>query len=117
MNAQHEEILIQGFKDAARAAEEAARSSLEDGGACNFDTPAFRVDRVSNGKFRALVAPSGLTVSEFTWRGGKKWLWLNLPSYGQGNRRTRASQAAVNVLERLVTQVPGLRVFHYMQMD
>lgn len=116
MNIEHHEILIQGFKDAAQAAREAAVRVLYDGGACNFDTPAFRIERVHKPTLMALVAPSGLTVSEFTWF-GKKWFWLNLPTYGQGDRRTRASQAAVDVLNQLVTKVPGLQVRHYMQMD
>lgn len=117
MDNKHCEILIQGFKDAAKAAKEAAERSPDDGGACNFDTPAFRIKGAPILPIEALVAPSGLTVSEFTWFGRQKWLWLNLPSYGQGNRRTRASQAAVDVLKQLVAQVPGLEVNHYMQMD
>lgn len=116
MDATTEALLIETFQEAAKAAQEAGRDE-EDGGASNFDAPAFRIERVADATIERLAIQAGLRVDKFTWLGRKRWFWLGTPTFGQGNRRSRMSQAAHDVLARLNGKVPGFHAVHYQQMD
>ena len=115
MNLEHEQHIIDAFKAAAKAAEEAGRD-IEDGGTSNFDSPAFRLEGRQAPTVQRIAAQAGLTVSRFTWF-GQTWFFLHVPLAGQGSRRSRMSQAAHAVLEQLAPKVPGFQALHYMQMD
>lgn len=106
------------FKRAAAAALAADPGpGLEnDGGTCNMDTPAFRIDRWRAEKIQEAARRAGVEVSEFTWFGGKRWWWLLVPMHGQANRRSRMMEAAQRVLND-VTGIPGWHSCGYMAMD
>lgn len=101
----------------AGAAAELAGSNDEDGGTCNLDTPAFRVERMRKATIERAAQAAGLTVTEFDWFGGRRWFWLHTPTFGQGNRRARMAQAAAHVLREAEGDIPGFRASLYCQMD
>jgi hypothetical protein len=107
--------------DAFRRAELASLSAKgdEDGGTCNIDTPAFRIDRCSEGQIQDAAQRAGVRVDSFTWLGGRRWFWLEVTTYGQGNMLARMSTAASKVLSALETAgtVPGFHACQYCQMD
>lgn len=117
MNTLKADPLIDAFKRAAVAAEDAQRDT-SDGGTCNFDTPAFRIKGAREARIREAAKAAGVEVSMFTWFGGK-WWWLNLAWHGQGNKRTRAMEAALAVLRDLESSgtVPSFEARGYYQMD
>lgn len=98
-------------------AEEAARAadSDDDGGTCNFDTPAFRIDGCRDSVIREASRISGVPVDDFKWLGGKRWYWLRVTMNGQANRRTRSMDAAMRVLKS-ATDIPNFRACGYYQM-
>lgn len=112
-------VLVTLFKAADEAGREAdAKHEPEDGGTSNFDTPAFKLPRVPQHVIEEAAKQAGLSVCDFSWFGGKRWYWLNVTLHGQGNRRSRMSQAAYKRLQSLaLTECPEMDVCHYQQAD
>ena len=110
------DALVELFVKALEAAK--AADPGEDGGTCNFDTPAFRVHRMPEKLLVEVGERAGVRVSSFPWF-GKKWFWLHVPTFGQGNRRTVTMEAALGVLQEAVESgaIPGFKACGYYQMD
>jgi hypothetical protein len=111
------QALAEVFRQAEAAAVEAGKVLTEDGGTCNFDSPAFRIERARKADIAAAAETAGIRVSEFHWFGGQKWFWLCTTVHGQGNLRTRMAEAACKVLKAAEGQIKGLQVSMYYQMD
>lgn len=94
----------------AKAAAEAFKDS-EDGGTCNFDAPAFRIDGAPAMLIEGAAEQASISVTDFKWFGGQRWFWLHVMD-GQGNRRTRMAEAATKVLKEA-----GLEARTYYQVD
>lgn len=115
--------LAQVLKDAhaAAVAQKPADDDF-DGGSANLDTPAFRIDRARESKIMEAATIAGVNVTPFEcfeWMGGRKWYWLNVPTYGQAFFRERAMQAAQDILNAAARsgKIPGLRACGYQQAD
>lgn len=108
--------LVDAFIAARNAALAADPGQDNDGGTCNFDTPAIRIDRLPEPKLIAAASEAGLTVCGFGWF-GKRWYWLNVPLNGQGDRRTTMSDAAYRTLRDQLADEPRVHIHHYMQAD
>lgn len=84
-------------------------AGTEDGGTCNFDTPAIKL-KATERQLACMDCP----VMKWGKRckDGRTWfvLWLNLD--GQGYRRTRMAMAAAESLK-----ASGYDVTLYQQMD
>lgn len=104
------------FKRANEAAIAADPGEGQDGGTCNLDSPAFRIERGRKATIEAAAAEAGVTVYEFDWF-RKKWFWLNVACHGQANRRTTMVQAAGKVLREAEGTIPGFHASVYYQMD
>lgn len=113
--------LIKLFKESSAAATAAdPGAGLEnDGGTCNTDTPAFRIDGVRFNIIERAALLSGVRVTEFKWIGGKKWCWLMVPLHGQAERRSKMMEAAQRVLNAFAesNEIPGFRACGYQQAD
>lgn len=110
-----EDQLAALFRRAAAAA--IAADPVDDGGTCNTDTPAFRIERVRANVIEAAAAKAGVRVHGFSWFGGRRWFWLYVPMYGQGERRSTMMQAAQRVLDAAEGAIPGFHACGYYQMD
>jgi hypothetical protein len=105
------------LKRAAEAAKAADPGPDADGGTCNFDSPAFRLDRVPQKDIEAAAEAAGVRVVDFTWFAGSRWFWLSGVTNGQGNRRTRMMEAAQAVLDEAAAEIPCMCSSGYYQMD
>jgi hypothetical protein len=114
--------LVKKLADLFRRAAEAALAADtdEDGGTCNFDTPAFRIKRCRKTVIEAAAREAGVLVdvTEFTWF-GQRWFWLIVPMHGQAARRTRMAEAAAKVLREAQEkgEIPEFRALLYCQSD
>jgi len=108
------ETLTQAFREAAAAALAAdPGEGLEnDGGTCNFDTPAISLPGMREKAVQACAEAAGITASAFDWLGGRRWFFVHVPTFGQANRRTRMAEAACRRLKEL-----GLNAVMYCQAD
>lgn len=99
---------------ALKAAADAGRAALtgEDGGACNFDSPALSLPHMTEKQVSACAKAAGTTV--FVWRLYSQRLWVfNVPVAGpQGNDRTRQAEAMTASLA-----AAGYDALTYSQMD
>ena len=99
---------------ALKSAAEAGRAALtgEDGGACNFDSPALSLPQMTEKQVSACAKAAGTTV--FVWRLYSQRLWVfNVPVAGpQGNDRTRQAEAMTASLA-----AAGYDALTYSQMD
>jgi hypothetical protein len=113
------ERLIDLLQRANAAAVAADPGESSDGGTCNCDTPAFRIERARETEIEELAQAAGVRVTSFTWFGGRRWFWLNVPLYGQANRRSTMMEAAQRVLRDAEESnlIPGLKTCGYHQMD
>lgn len=123
------ELIVDALADLFRRAEAAALAAdpgdgLEnDGGSCNFDTPAFRVERMQEATIQEAARLAGVRVEPFNWFGGRRWFWLMVTLRGQGNRRSKMMEAAQRVLNAAAPEAgrtgihPGFRACGYYQMD
>ena len=94
------------------SAAEAGRAALtgEDGGACNFDSPALSLPHMTEKQVSACAKAAGTTV--FVWRLYSLWVF-NVPVAGpQGNDRTRQAEAMTASLA-----AAGYDALTYSQMD
>lgn len=104
--------LIDALLRAADAARIAANADGgEDGGTCNFDSPALELPRWREADIRYCAKTAGTTV--FTWHIGGKRLWVfGVPLGGQANRRSRQAEAMTRSLADA-----GYDACEYCQMD
>jgi len=111
--------LVQVFKDAGEAAKLADPGEGNDGGTCNFDSPAFRVKGWGEKMIAKLAEEAGLSVCRFSWFGSHNWYWLNVPLHGQANRRSTMSTAASKVFQKAMDSenLKGFSSCQYCQMD
>lgn len=83
----------------------------EDGGTCNFDSPALVLPRWNLEKTEAAIRNAGLR--SFIWDCfGKRKFVLSVPTSGQGNRRSRRAEAMQDSLKSA-----GYDASVYCQMD
>lgn len=103
----------------AAAVKVAESGAGEDGGSCNFDTPAFRVDGMQKTTIHKAAGLAGVEVSDFKRFGGKVWYWLRVPTPGQADRRSRVMEAAQRLLNQAAEaeMIPGFRACGYYQCD
>lgn len=111
------ERLAELFKRANEAAI-AADTDHTDGGTCNFDTPAFTIDRIREDVIQDAAKLAGITATKFHWKWmGGRWYWLHVTMHGQGQRRTTMMEAAQKVLDAFGEENPEFRSCGYMQAD
>lgn len=89
-----------------------------DGGSCNFDTPAFRVEGMRRAGIEQAAALAGISVTEIRWF-GCRWYWAGVPLNGQAERRSRMSGAADRAMREQAERRPvdGLKLCEYQQAD
>lgn len=106
------EQLRQAICEAQSAA--MAHKDHPDGGTCNFDTPVITLPEgikpkdaqdIKDADGRPMLEKCG---SRF-WKG---WWYVNVPLYGQADRRTKMAEAASESLEKA-----GINASVYYQMD
>ena len=109
--------LLKAAHAAAVAVAEAGAG--EDGGSCNFDTPAFRVDGMQKTTIQKAAEMAGVKVMDIKWLGGQVWFWLIVPTPGMADRRTRCMEAAQRLLNQAAeaATIPGFRACGYYQCD
>ena len=108
-----------GKAKAAALAADPGDGFAADGGTCNLDSPAFRIDRCRGDLIAEAAEAAGVSVNDFTWFGGRKWFWLNVPMNGQADRRHKMARAAAAVLREAADsgEIPGMSACLYCQMD
>lgn len=112
----YDPALAAAFRAAKAAALEAGKNT-EDGGTCNLDSPAFRIDGASAKSIELAAAEAGVSVSVFSWFGGRRWFFLRVPLEGQANLRARMSTAATQALKAASAGIAGMSVCQYCQCD
>ncbi len=106
------ETLIHAFREAAAAALAADPGPDADGGTSNFDTAAIELPGIRERFVEECAKAAGITATSFRWFGGRRWFFVFVPMYGQGDRRSRMAEAANRKLKEL-----GLKACLYCQMD
>ena len=103
--------LTKALKKAKEAAQ--AYANTEDGGTCNFDSPAidYQEMHMSKAKAEEAITAAGLSCFEWNSWAGKRLVVCGIGS-GQGNRRTRMAEAAYESLK-----ADGIAATMYYQMD
>ena len=106
---------MQKLIDSLNAAKLAAffvRDLNDDGGSCNFDSPAISLPRWREADVKACAEAAGLSV--FCWNswGGKRWVFSVPGPCGQGNCRSTMAEAMTEAL-----QAAGFDAVTYYQMD
>lgn len=92
-------------------AERVATENPEDGGTCNFDSPAVYLPKFNKKIVEKVFERAG--THSFEWKlFGKKMFVFGTRTGGQGNRRTRAAEAAYEVMKDR-----GYDATVYYQMD
>ena len=99
--------LTKALKKAKEAAQ--AYANTEDGGTCNFDSPAIDYREMHMSKAKAEEAITAAGLSCFEWN--RRFVVCGIGS-GQGNRRTRMAEAAYESLK-----ADGIAATMYYQMD
>jgi len=103
--------LTKALKKAKEAAQ--AYANTEDGGTCNFDSPAidYRKMHMSKAKAKEAITAAGLQCFEWNSLAGKLLVICGIGA-GQGNRRSRMAKAACESLK-----ADGIAATMYYQMD
>ena len=103
--------LTAALERAKKAAQLFANS--EDGGTCNFDSPAIDYRAMHMSKAKAEEAIRGAGLRSFEWKswGGMRLVVCGMGE-GQGNRQTRMAEAAQKSME-----ADGIVTSMYYQMD
>ena len=102
------EALTLILKKAVKHAEKYA--DTEDGGTCNFDSPALAYQGYKKSLVIKAIEHAGLHC--FEWGYGTKRLVICGGCHGQGNRRTRMAEAMTEILK-----ASGYDCITYYQMD
>lgn len=82
----------------------------EDGGTCNFDSPAITYKGMRKSLVMEAIKKAGLR--SFEWKCVENYLVICGGCCGQGNRRTRMAEAMTESLK-----ASGYEVMTYYQMD
>ena len=104
-------LLTQALEKAKKTAQKYINT--EDGGTCNFDSPAidYREMHMSKAKAEEAIKAAGLGC--FEWKlWSKTYLVICGIGTGQGNRNTRMAEAACESLK-----ASGIAATMYYQMD
>jgi hypothetical protein len=103
--------LIKALEKAKQAAQ--AHINTEDGGTCNFDSPAidYREMHMSKAKTKEAIVAAGLRSFEWNSWGGIRLVICGIGA-GQANRRSRMVEAAYESLK-----ADGIAATMYYQMD
>jgi hypothetical protein len=103
--------LTKALKKAKEAAQ--AYANTEDGGTCNFDSPAidYRAMHMSKAKAKEAIGAAGLRSFDWKSWGGMRLVICGIGA-GQGNRNTRMAEAAYESLK-----ADGMEACMYYQMD
>lgn len=90
-----------------------AYANTEDGGTCNFDSPAidYQEMHMSNAKAKEAIKAAGLQCFEWNSWAGKRLVICGIGA-GQGNCRSRMAEAACESLK-----ADGIAATMYYQMD
>ena len=88
-------------------------ANTEDGGTCNFDSPAidYRAMHMSKAKAEEAIQAAGLRCFEWKSWGGMRLVICGI-GQGQGNRNTRMAEAAEKSMKS-----DGIITCMYYQMD
>jgi cell division GTPase FtsZ len=88
-------------------------AGTEDGGTCNFDSPAidYRAMHMSKAKAEEAIQAAGLRCFEWKSWGGMRLVICGI-GQGQGNRNTRMAEAAEESL-----RADNIAASMYYQMD
>ena len=103
--------LTHALKTAQQAAQ--AFADHEDGGTCNFDSPAidYRAMGMSKPKAIEAIKAAGLRCFDWNLYGSKRLVVCGI-GQGQGNRNSYMSEAACDSLK-----ADGIPAMMYYQMD
>ena len=103
--------LIKALERAKEAAQ--VYANTEDGGTCNFDSPAidYRAMHMRKSNAEEAIRAAGLRSFEWDSWSGKRLVVCGI-GYGQGNRNSRMAEAAHQSL-----QSGGIPSMMYYQMD
>jgi len=84
----------------------------DDGGTCNFDSPAIKLPRWNEAKTEAAAKASGLQCWKWDLWGTKRFVFSLPGECGQGMRRTLVAEAMTKALRRM-----GYDAMDYCQAD
>jgi len=105
------ERLTEALRRARAAALLAAEENPEDGGTCNFDAPALALPRWNEKRVKEAAEKAGVGCFKWNFYGAVRYVFP-MRAGGQANSRTRAAEAAKDVLE-----ADGWKTLMYYQMD
>ena len=105
------ERLTEALRRAKPAAELAVAENPEDGGTCNFDSPAIFLPRWNAKRVEEAAKKAGCGCFKWDCYGAKYFVFL-LRVGGQGNSRTLAAETAKDSLA-----AEGYHASVYYQMD
>lgn len=83
----------------------------EDGGTCNFDSPALKLPRWNSKKIEQAAEEAGCGAWKWDLWGNSRWV-ISFRSSGQANRRSRRADALVKALSGM-----GYDCTEYCAMD
>lgn len=83
----------------------------EDGGTCNFDSPALKLPRWNSKKIKQAAEEAGCGAWKWELWGNARWV-ISFRSSGQANRRSRRADALVEALSGM-----GYDCTEYCAMD
>lgn len=83
----------------------------EDGGTCNFDSPAIRLPHWIESKVKQAAEEAGSSAFKWDLYGNPRYVFAP-PTKAQGNRRCRVTEAMCQALSNM-----GYDVLEYSQMD
>lgn len=95
----------------AAIAETADLEQTEDGGTCNFDSPALFLPRWNGEKVKQAAKEAGCGAFKWSFCGSGRWVF-SIPTSGQANRRSRRADAVCKALKE-----KGYNATMYLQMD
>ena len=104
--------LVDALKAACAAAHAAREQNSEDGGTCNFDSPAIRLFRWRQADIEACANAVCLTVRDWNLYGTRRWVFGVPGPCGQANLRSRMAEAMVKSLKE-----SGFDAMDYAQLD
>ncbi len=85
--------------------------STEDGGTCNFDSPALVLPRWNSEKIKQAAKEAGGGAWKWELWGHTRWVF-SFPTSGQANRRSRRAEAIIDFLRSM-----GYECLEYCAMD
>ena len=89
----------------------AAHAGTDDGGTCNFDSPAVALPRWNEKLVNAAAKAAGTSCFKWKCYGATRYVF-SIPGVGQGYTRTKSAESAAQLLQSL-----GYDAHVYYQMD